>query len=289
MEIDLEYQHAQKFKSKYLRPLPFVIRTDSLQIDIKTKQNKKLYPIFNNNCIKRFIPSNKNISKMDIYMHIGICSFFWILIPIIELIDNGGIDMIVFAFIIPLGLPFPFMAYRSFKQYNIAPEQTFVTFDRLNSLLTMPTSDEQSYFTIPFSHLIAGEAVTGTKHTYGGKFLAFINDTKPVMFRPWRPDDYISLNYAATTPKEIWSYYVWYMDKNRPLPECEAFDEFREKDFERRKLAGFPPPLFKSRVPTPEASLEQQLLRETFWKDEDYMATKNEAFHSIFFKRPKEK
>ncbi len=269
MEIDLEYQHAQKFKSKYLRPLPFVIRTDSLQIDIKTKQNKKLYPVFNNNCIKEYLASNKAPAKMDIYMHIGICSFFWILLPVLSCIRNGELlSFSIYLIFFFLGLPFPFMAYRSFKQYNIAPEQTYVTFDRLNSLLIMPTSDEQSYFTIPFSHLIAGEVVTGTKHTYGGKSLAFINDTKPVMFRPWRPKDHISLHHAATTPKEIWSYYVWYMDKNRPLPECEAFDKFREKDFERRKSAGFPPPLFKSRVPTLEASLEQQLLRETFWKDQ---------------------
>ena len=83
------------------------------------------------------------------------------------------------------------------------------------------------------------------------------------------------------SPKQNWSFYVWYMDKNRPLPPGSSFDEFREKDFQRRKAEGFPPPLFKSCIPTPEATAEQQLIREAFWKDEDYMATKDEAKYSL--------
>jgi len=36
-------------------------------------------------------------------------------------------------------------------------------------------------------------------------------------------------------PHESWSYWVWYMDKNRPLPPGTAFEPYREKDFKRRK------------------------------------------------------
>ncbi len=58
------------------------------------------------------------------------------------------------------------------------------------------------------------------------------------------------------------SYILWFMDKNRPLPPGDAFDEFRGRDFERRKAAGFPKPMFPSRFPTPEANTEQQKVRE---------------------------
>ena len=60
------------------------------------------------------------------------------------------------------------------------------------------------------------------------------------------------------------------MDKNRPLPPGDAFDPYRERDFLRRKAEGFPPPLYKSYVPTPEATPEQQKEREQYWTDEQY-------------------
>ncbi len=75
-------------------------------------------------------------------------------------------------------------------------------------------------------------------------------------------------NYA---PLKYWSFMVWYMDKNRPLPPGNAFDSYRDKDFKRRKTEGFPPPLYRSAVPTPEATPEQQAERERYWRDEDYM------------------
>ncbi len=68
--------------------------------------------------------------------------------------------------------------------------------------------------------------------------------------------------------RKIWSFYVWYMDKNRPLPPGTAFDPYRQADFERRKSEGFPKPLYRSYIPTPEATPAQQLERERYWKDE---------------------
>ena len=68
-------------------------------------------------------------------------------------------------------------------------------------------------------------------------------------------------------PLNFWSFMVWYMDKNRPLPPGDAFDEFRERDFQRRKAEGFPSPLYPSFVPTPEATLEQQQERDQYWEE----------------------
>lgn len=68
--------------------------------------------------------------------------------------------------------------------------------------------------------------------------------------------------------RETLSFYVWYMDKNRPLPPGTAFDPYRQKDFERRKAERFLKPLYRSHIPTPEATEEQQKEREQYWKDE---------------------
>lgn len=69
------------------------------------------------------------------------------------------------------------------------------------------------------------------------------------------------------------SLLIWYMDKNRPLPPHKVFDEYRNLDFERRKAEGFPPPLYKSKIITPEATPEQQAEREKYWKDKKYMVS----------------
>ena len=58
------------------------------------------------------------------------------------------------------------------------------------------------------------------------------------------------------------SFFVWYMDKNRPLPPGKAFDPYRDQDFKRRKAEGFPKPLYPSDIPTPEATPEQQAERK---------------------------
>ena len=64
----------------------------------------------------------------------------------------------------------------------------------------------------------------------------------------------------------FWEFVVWYMDKNRPLPSGTAFDPYREADFQRRKAEGFPKPLYKSYIPTLEATRRQQLERERIGK-----------------------
>lgn len=45
---------------------------------------------------------------------------------------------------------------------------------------------------------------------------------------------------------KTWSFLVWYMDRNRPLPSGTVFDRYREKDNKRREDEGFPKPLYPS-------------------------------------------
>ena len=180
-----------------------------------------------------------------------------------------------------IALPFLVLLIINAVQYFKAPNNINIIFDRQNSLLSMPKKNEWEQFTIPFKHLraIIKFEVTGTQSLY------FLNELTPP--KPWR-ELYLLMDMyifgSAASKLYSWSFYVWYMDRNRPLPPGSAFDEFRQADFERRKAEGFLPPLFKSIEPTPEFTTQQQLVREAFWKDEDYIASEEEAFYSIWKK-----
>ena len=55
---------------------------------------------------------------------------------------------------------------------------------------------------------------------------------------------------AMAPPRAAWSFMLWYMDKNRPLPPSEALDPYRERDDARRAAEGHPPPLFPADIDT---------------------------------------
>lgn len=80
----------------------------------------------------------------------------------------------------------------------------------------------------------------------------------------------VSQKFSINDFNSTFSFLLWYMDKNRPLPPGESFDPYREKDFLRRRAEGFPPPLYRSYIPTPEVTPAQQAEREHYWTDEQY-------------------
>ncbi|WP_282132502.1 hypothetical protein [Cellulophaga baltica] len=85
-----------------------------------------------------------------------------------------------------------------------------------------------------------------------------------------RPDKLIGSKYMLHVGGNLdtnLSFIVWYMDKNRPLPNGDAFDDYRKKDYKRRKEEGFPPPLFRTFIPTDEFKLKWQIERDKHWKD----------------------
>ena len=110
----------------------------------------------------------------------------------------------------------------------------------------------------------------------------------PVLTAPYTNVKFGGFTLSIVDINRELSFYVWYMDKNRPLPPGSAFDPYRQKDFERRKAEGFPPPLYYScGIPTPEATPEQQAEREQYWKDQEYYAPdiKRPEGSEIFNKR----
>ena len=153
----------------------------------------------------------------------------------------------------------------------IAPEKK-VKFNRFTSTISYPDWFFFGPHTVPFSELEVFWTSTGGASGALGQRLV----TRPP--RPSWPRA-ISLNMHPGLFDKSWSLIVWYMDKNRPLPPGDAFDEYRERDFERRKAEGFPAPLFPSRFATPEATPEQNAERRRYWRDEDHFGTSETAWY----------
>jgi len=63
-----------------------------------------------------------------------------------------------------------------------------------------------------------------------------------------KPGTFLRHAELIGNPESDWSFYVWYMDRNRPLPPGSAFDEFRDRDKTRRRRDGSPPPLYGSDI-----------------------------------------
>lgn len=61
-------------------------------------------------------------------------------------------------------------------------------------------------------------------------------------------------------------FYIWYMDKNRPLPPGNAFDPYRKDDFDRRHKEGFLAPLYPSLIDIKEANSSQEKIKSDFLK-----------------------
>ncbi|CAA0217630.1 Probable transmembrane hypothetical protein [Tenacibaculum maritimum] len=136
--------------------------------------------------------------------------------------------------------------------YGFVAPIKYQIYDRMNGIITV-TRVFRSSVAIPFS---SGYGLKGYSNTSPGVISAQLNfvssNKKP------RVGGIITHNLV----EENWSFMVWYMDKNRPLPPGSAFDAYREQDYQRRKAAGFPKPLYPSKIATPEATKEQQAARK---------------------------
>ena len=142
--------------------------------------------------------------------------------------------------------------------------------DRINGTFTLPNFIFLKLKRIKFSQIQAFIKILGIPDDYGGESilklyvkgkydnfkyqLKIVHSQKHITFKNFQSE--------ISDIKSYWSFMVWYMDKNRPLPSGTAFDPYRQRDFERRKAEGFPKPLYPSNTPTPEATPEQQMERK---------------------------
>lgn len=107
----------------------------------------------------------------------------------------------------------------------LTPSRRFVM-DRMRGTVTFPRHLFFPRCTIPFSKVVPG---------FSNGNLGFAH-----------PCSGIVLTVLGAYESGWWTFYVLYMDRNRPLPQGDAFDPYREKDFLRRKAEGFPKPIYPS-------------------------------------------
>lgn len=121
--------------------------------------------------------------------------------------------------------------------YGFTMPKKEIILDRQNGMFTYPGFLWGKPITIPFKDTVAYIAAGGWP---------------PMLtLRVPRPSG-IVFTLGQDDQIETWNLFVWYMDKNRPLPPGTAFDPYRQKDYERRKAEGFPSPFYESLIRTPE-------------------------------------
>ena len=155
-----------------------------------------------------------------------------------------------------LSVPFLLIGLFQVLVFLYVPKKEIIL-DRLNGKITYPRLFfNKEHRTIQFDSL----HVFHTATTSGD----MLPTGTEIRIRDRRYDYQWTLE--SDEPLEYWSFMVWYMDKNRPLPPGTAFDAYRQKDFERRKAEGFPKPLYPTRIATPEATAQQQRERRKIGK-----------------------
>ncbi|MCD9637372.1 hypothetical protein [Tenacibaculum maritimum] len=202
------------------------------------------------------VESNNNFIEetSDLYYRVKITARGWmswiigIILVLMSLIGLVSDDVVVvMGMLMSFGLPGVLTIIYGF----VAPIK-YQIYDRMNGIITV-TRVFRSSVAIPFS---SGYGLKGYSNTSPGVISAQLN------FVSSKKKPRVGGIIAHNLVEESWSFMVWYMDKNRPLPPGSAFDAYREQDYQRRKAAGFPKPLYPSKIATPEATKEQQAARK---------------------------
>ena len=179
------------------------------------------------------------VSHIDLYL--GIIFYSLVLISLVSNKDTIE-DRTIFSIIFFIIGSFSFLHY-----YKYSKE--LLVLDRLNGMVTYPGFLFSKPCSVPFDELLASVA-------------SFANAGASLVFYHYNGITGTSIFAGKCKISGNWSFIVWYMDKNRPLPPGEAFDPYRKKDFQRRKSEGFPPPLYPSYIDTPEDSESQKELSQ---------------------------
>ena len=179
------------------------------------------------------------VSHIDLY--VGIIFYSLALISLVSNKDTIE-DRTIFSIIFFIIGSFSFLHYYKYSK-------KLLVLDRLNGMVTYPGFLFSKPCSVPFDELLASVA-------------SFANAGASLVFYHYNGITGTSIFAGKCKISGNWSFIVWYMDKNRPLPPGEAFDPYRKKDFQRRKSEGFPPPLYPSYIDTPEDSESQKELSQ---------------------------
>ena len=179
----------------------------------------------------QFFIMNNSITLGNFHLYIGLIGY---LLSYFFSLANNADDS--FSIFIRICL---FLFSTFYIIYNFTHPKKILILDRLNGIITFPGFLYGKPITMSFEEVLA--EVRGG-YGAGMATLALLHQNKLTAYSA----------ILESTPLESWSFMVWYMDKNRPLPPGEIFDPYRQKDYERRKKEGFPKPLYQSWIATPE-------------------------------------
>ena len=179
----------------------------------------------------QFFIMNNSITFRNFHLYIGLIGY---LLSYFFSLANNADDS--FSIFIRICL---FLFSTFYIIYNFTHPKKILILDRLNGIITFPGFLYGKAITMPFEEVLA--EVRGG-YGAGMATLALLHQNKLTAYSA----------ILESTPLQSWSFMVWYMDKNRPLPPGKVFDPYRQKDYERRKKEGFPKPLYQSWIATPE-------------------------------------
>ena len=181
----------------------------------------------------QFFIMNNSITFRNFHLYIGLIGY---LLSYFFSLANNADDS--FSIFIRICL---FLFSTFYIIYSFTHPKKILILDRLNGIITFPGFLYGKPITMSFEEVLA--EVRGG-YGAGMATLALLRKNK-LMSTSYDFD-------LQFRPLQSWSFMVWYMDKNRPLPPGEIFDPYRQKDYERRKKEGFPKPLYQSWIATPE-------------------------------------
>ena len=179
----------------------------------------------------QFFIMNNSITFRNFHLYIGLIGY---LLSYFFSLANNADDS--FSIFIRICL---FLFSTFYIIYNFTHPKKILILDRLNGIITFPGFLYGKPITMSFEEVLA--EVRGG-YGAGMATLALLHQNKLTAYSA----------ILESTPLQSWSFMVWYMDKNRPLPPGKVFDPYRQKDYERRKKEGFPKPLYQSWIATPE-------------------------------------
>lgn len=139
-----------------------------------------------------------------------------------------------------------------------------VVFDRTTKTITIPARFRfQRKETIPYEQAVVTMSFNSEAKTFSGK-----GEEQLVIANPSRFLGGITLNmYGGMDAALRFARFIQVYMEEEELPDMPEFEKYRQKDFERRKAEGIPPPLYPSSIPTPKATLERRKEREKYRKD----------------------
>ncbi|MEL0650792.1 hypothetical protein V6246_05115 [Algibacter sp. TI.3.09] len=232
-----------KIKKRYGKHggyLPHCVDRDVKRRIKKEEVNNPEYYIRVDN---EFFIMNEAIA-MDTYKHIGFLFYGALLLTIIvRLSHNKDVSLLFTSLLFIIGC-------LHIIYYYTHPKKELIL-DRMNGNITFPNYFYGKPFTMPFKDCLAAWSMKNVGVAPTTPRLSLLH-----------PNGYTSTDVMGGDVLEDWSFMVWYMDKNRPLPPGTAFDEYRLQDFERRKAEGFPKPLYPGSFATPERTSSQHKERK---------------------------